>query len=483
MENTAQKSGLFTGIVNPRNLRADELSGRLCCRCAVHKPADEFNLRVGPRRDGTRALYSACKACASAELKAIYEKTKEARSESNKAYRLKNAERYKAYDATPERRKRRVSLTRQETCKSCGAVGGEDQFFSRSSWRDTCKSCRAEDGKAKARSAREEAKEERARRKTIEGQAKKVCTSCGYTGKQAEFYSNRLLRDTCEACRKLERKSKIGEGHAKRLRAEPLPPEKVCTGCGVSKDASEYRLSKTKHKAHTLVPMCRTCETLKRATIRSGKSREHLQDMHRAQVAARRLRDSPQRAQRASERARAKAEVASRKEKPCVTCKEVKKLEFFSKCKGMLDGHGSTCKSCQAAEASRRRALDPEGYLEKMRERNIKDRSKSRMVQETRKAALQHPQWSDKHQISSVFAEAEYMTKLTGQPYAVDHIWPLKNPTVCGLHVACNLRVIPKRLNSKKLNKLPGFLRDQLWDPEAQGVFHEEVDMKEATNA
>lgn len=35
----------------------------------------------------------------------------------------------------------------------------------------------------------------------------------------------------------------------------------------------------------------------------------------------------------------------------------------------------------------------------------------------------------------------------------VDHIIPLKNELVCGLHIWSNLRVIPKQLNLKKGNK------------------------------
>ena len=36
-----------------------------------------------------------------------------------------------------------------------------------------------------------------------------------------------------------------------------------------------------------------------------------------------------------------------------------------------------------------------------------------------------------------------------------------------------NLRVVPRRTNSRKLNKLPGFLREQLWDPDGADVFYE----------
>jgi 5-methylcytosine-specific restriction endonuclease McrA len=46
------------------------------------------------------------------------------------------------------------------------------------------------------------------------------------------------------------------------------------------------------------------------------------------------------------------------------------------------------------------------------------------------------------------------LTKATGERYVVDHIIPLSNPDVCGLHVPWNLRVITQEENLKKSNKL-----------------------------
>jgi len=46
------------------------------------------------------------------------------------------------------------------------------------------------------------------------------------------------------------------------------------------------------------------------------------------------------------------------------------------------------------------------------------------------------------------------LTKLTSERYVVDHIVPLINPAVCGLHVPWNLRVITQEENLQKSNKL-----------------------------
>ena len=67
------------------------------------------------------------------------------------------------------------------------------------------------------------------------------------------------------------------------------------------------------------------------------------------------------------------------------------------------------------------------------------------------------PSWVTKEQklmMRQLYLEAMKLTKLTGERYVVDHIVPLINPTVCGLHVPWNLRLITQAENLKKSNKL-----------------------------
>ena len=47
----------------------------------------------------------------------------------------------------------------------------------------------------------------------------------------------------------------------------------------------------------------------------------------------------------------------------------------------------------------------------------------------------------------------QFVNKATGEKYHVDHIIPIKNKLVCGLHVYENLRVIPAKQNLVKSNK------------------------------
>lgn len=59
-----------------------------------------------------------------------------------------------------------------------------------------------------------------------------------------------------------------------------------------------------------------------------------------------------------------------------------------------------------------------------------------------------------KQDIKNLYMQAVTLTKITGERYVVDHIVPLINPEVCGLHVPWNLRVITQEENLKKSNKL-----------------------------
>lgn len=64
------------------------------------------------------------------------------------------------------------------------------------------------------------------------------------------------------------------------------------------------------------------------------------------------------------------------------------------------------------------------------------------------------PAWADKEKIAEIYAEAQRLTLETGIPHEVDHILPLQGKTVSGLHVHTNLRVITRRENRSKQNRM-----------------------------
>jgi 5-methylcytosine-specific restriction endonuclease McrA len=75
-----------------------------------------------------------------------------------------------------------------------------------------------------------------------------------------------------------------------------------------------------------------------------------------------------------------------------------------------------------------------------------------------RKHRLATPRWLTDTQfkdIRVIYEQAISLSRTTGIPYVVDHIVPLQHEDVCGLHVPWNLRVITRRENLLKSNKLP----------------------------
>jgi hypothetical protein len=107
---------------------------------------------------------------------------------------------------------------------------------------------------------------------------------------------------------------------------------------------------------------------------------------------------------------------------------------------------------------------NPEQAREKSRRWHRENPDKSRAQRNRRRARAKNatPLWADQTAINSIYAEAIRLEKETGVKYHVDHIYPLQNDYMCGLHVETNLQILTEKENIKKSNRTwPGQLECQ----------------------
>lgn len=167
--------------------------------------------------------------------------------------------------------------------------------------------------------------------------------------------------------------------------------------------------------------------------------------------------------------------------KTCTKCGCTKPLSDFHKQPNSPDGIKSICKLCCAIRAreyrirtadkakayraankqrqsdanKRWREVVPGRNAQKCAEYYAKHKATWPSKVAVRKASkLQAtPQWVDTALIKFLYATRRYMTEATGFTWHVDHLVPLQNSLVCGLHVHFNLRVVPQEFNLHKGNR------------------------------
>jgi hypothetical protein len=65
------------------------------------------------------------------------------------------------------------------------------------------------------------------------------------------------------------------------------------------------------------------------------------------------------------------------------------------------------------------------------------------------------PPWSDLKAIEALYIQADHVSQVTGVKHHVDHFYPLRGKTMCGLHVPANMRIAPDVVNLAKGNAIP----------------------------
>jgi len=160
--------------------------------------------------------------------------------------------------------------------------------------------------------------------------------------------------------------------------------------------------------------------------------------------------------------------------KTCFKCKECKPLSCFHKHKQMKDGHLNKCSECTVKDVAEWRKQNPDARQKewiRKRDKNglmtreeflktVKENAKGTKVAKLKYMHKRRRQvdYKDMSELDEfVFEEAvdlKYLRKQsTGIDWHIDHIVPLNNKSVCGLHNAYNLQVIPAKENLTKSNK------------------------------
>lgn len=189
--------------------------------------------------------------------------------------------------------------------------------------------------------------------------------------------------------------------------------------------------------------------------------------------------------------------------KKCSSCKIEKNLDEFTKNKNLKFGRASQCKSCRKEyyEINKEEIINKqieyslinkekisirmkEYYIEnkdvilekvKIKSKNYRIINKEKIKEKNRKYYIHNrtkflfrgsnrralklkasPSWLNEEQLDIIkrfYEMAKIMTQISGVVYHVDHVIPLKNKTVCGLHVPWNLQILEASENFSKNNR------------------------------
>jgi hypothetical protein len=156
--------------------------------------------------------------------------------------------------------------------------------------------------------------------------------------------------------------------------------------------------------------------------------------------------------------------------KLCKKCLTDKSLSEFYKNKQTKDGVRTVCKDCDnqrklvyAKKNVESIALAKAEYKNKNREKTLsylaswrKEYKHKMCVYASKRRAFligATPAWADKEKIELIYEEAAMLNKLNPKiKYEVDHIIPLKNNLVCGLHTHDNMQILLAADNRAKKN-------------------------------
>ena len=131
------------------------------------------------------------------------------------------------------------------------------------------------------------------------------------------------------------------------------------------------------------------------------------------------------------------------------------KAENPDRSRAMVDAWRAAHPEQAAKNRAEWAAANPKKIREAVDKWQAKNPGKVREVSMRRRATKfkATPVWADYDLIDATYTMAVAITKLTGIKHHVDHIVPLRHPLVQGLHVGCNLQILPAVENHKKGNR------------------------------
>lgn len=142
----------------------------------------------------------------------------------------------------------------------------------------------------------------------------------------------------------------------------------------------------------------------------------------------------------------------------------------FYKDASRKDGYDKQCKVCRNEIKRRRIESNPEEERRKTRERQKRKyhnnpeyrqaqkkliyKQMPKITAKRRACKLQAtPTWFEEKKVAALYEERLRLTQETNVMYHVDHIVPLINNDVCGLHCIDNLQLLTQEENMSKGNK------------------------------
>lgn len=128
--------------------------------------------------------------------------------------------------------------------------------------------------------------------------------------------------------------------------------------------------------------------------------------------------------------------------------------------------HPEKVKAYQSSE--RRRKLSREQYIRKKNSDPAYYVSKRALRRAKEKES--QPEWVNREEILEIYQQAEELQWLSEEQLEVDHIIPLINDKVCGLHVSWNLQIVPMSLNRQKGNRFDGTKKNLKWREEYESL-------------